>query len=491
MEKRFFLAFVLILAFFVIWSRLMPQQYTQQVVPEEVRKETSTKTEAKQNKESTLGLTSLEEATEILPQVQIGNFVVTYSPLGGFIKEIKIDSSKEPLSFKNIGFIPEESKVNFSASIRENKITFQREGGPKKEFFFNGYQVELKFTQPVAPLLIFSNYFSSNSLTQRYEEGFYSQKDVLKRSNAKGTKEGIYGGVSFAGARDRYYCISLLKDDYKIKWAKEKYTTKEGEREVEKERVDLFLLSPLSEVSLYIGPQSGQELKRVDLEEILHYGFFHIIGIGMVKLLSFLYFLTKSWGLSVILLTICVYGITFPFTAKSTKALKMMQQIQPEIEALRHQYKDNPQKAQKETMEIYRKYKVNPLGGCLPLLLQLPIFLTLWQVLPRFVGLRGASFLWIKDLSEPDSLFTLPFTLPIMGNNFNLLPILLMVISLLQQKFTTPSTANSQQKSMGLFMAIFFGIIFYNLPAALVLYWFTQSLLTFLYQLRINKIQQA
>jgi len=205
----------------------------------------------------------------------------------------------------------------------------------------------------------------------------------------------------------------------------------------------------------------------------------------MVKLLYFFYFLTKNWGLSIIGFAVFIYFVLFPFTAKSTKTMRRMQEIQPEIEELKNKHKDSPQKLQKETMELYRKYKINPLGGCLPLFLQLPIFISLYQVLFRLVDLKGANFLWISDLSLPDSLLKLPFPPPV--NYLNLLPILLMIIGLVQQKVTTSAGSSPEQKKMGLFFGVFLGVIFYNFPSGLVLYWLTQNLLTFTYQLRISK----
>ena len=153
-------------------------------------------------------------------------------------------------------------------------------------------------------------------------------------------------------------------------------------------------------------------------------------------------------------------------------------------------YKDNPQKLNKEIMELYREHKVNPLGGCLPLLLQMPIFFALYQVLMRSVALRGANFLWIKDLSEPDRLFFLPFSLPILGNEFNILPILMTIGMFVQQKFTmTKATgeAAQQQKIMLIIMPLMFGVIFYRMPAGLVLYWFINSTLMLLTQIKASK----
>ncbi len=171
--------------------------------------------------------------------------------------------------------------------------------------------------------------------------------------------------------------------------------------------------------------------------------------------------------------------------------MKEMQALQPHIEELRKHYKDNPQKLNKEIMELYRKHKVNPFSGCLPLLLQMPIFFALYQALMRSISLRGATFLWIKDLSHPDRLFLLPNSLPILGNEINILPIVMTVGMFIQQKISMTSTATSgsaeQQKIMMIIMPLMFGLIFYHMPAGLVLYWFVNSMLMLAFQFKINK----
>lgn len=169
--------------------------------------------------------------------------------------------------------------------------------------------------------------------------------------------------------------------------------------------------------------------------------------------------------------------------------MKEMQALQPHIEELRKLHKDNPQKLNKEIMELYRTHKVNPMGGCLPLVLQMPIFFALYQALMRTVALRGAKFLWIKDLSAPDRLFLLPFSLPVLGNEINILPLVMTVGMFIQQKFSSPaSTSNSsEQRMMLIIFPIMFGLIFYRMPAGLVLYWFINSTLMLIYQIRISR----
>jgi YidC/Oxa1 family membrane protein insertase len=160
-----------------------------------------------------------------------------------------------------------------------------------------------------------------------------------------------------------------------------------------------------------------------------------------------------------------------------------MQAIQPKVKALQEQYKSDPQQMNKAVMEMYRKNKVNPLGGCLPLLLQMPIFIALYQTLTQSIELRGAKFFWwIKDLSAPDSFYTLPFSIPLLGNHVNILPLLMIGSMIWQQKLTPTASASKEQAKMMLLMPVVFGFIFYNLPAGLVLYWFINNVLTILHQ---------
>lgn len=486
MEKRFFLAFFITLVFFLVYSHFMSKYFPQQPAPQKVAQNISEKQEQMLSPKSEILEDSLEDdaAGENLPQEKIGNFIVTFSPLGGYIKEISIQTKENRLPFKNIGFLLQDKNKNFTPVIRGNRLIFQGPNNEKKEFIFEGYNLQIKFASPpTSPLIVFSNELTSKgwNMDQRYQEIFYFYEGGMKRSAPRKTKEKAYEDVKFAGGRGRYYCVSLTEGSYDVEWVKEKDTGY------------LYLMKVPSVVSLYIGPQTEKSMKPFGLQGVIYYGFFHIIGIGMVKLLYFLYSLTKNWGLSIIIFSSLIYLVLFPFTAKSTKAMKRMQEFQPEIEALKEKYKDNPKKMQKETLSLYREHKINPLGGCLPLLFQFPVFIALYQVLFRLVDLKNATFLWIKDLASPDRFLQLPFTVPLLGTNYlNILPLCIAILGIVQQKvIAAPSSSSaqaSQQKTMGLFMSVFIGFIFYKFPSALVLYWFTQNILTIAYQMRIRKV---
>jgi len=237
------------------------------------------------------------------------------------------------------------------------------------------------------------------------------------------------------------------------------------------------------DILFYIGPTDSHELEKADpaFSRALNFGFFTSIALVLLSILKFFYSICHNYGVSIILLTCCMSFMLFPLTLKSLKSMKKLQELQPHIEKIRSDHKDNPHKLNKEVMELYRRYNVNPMGGCFPMLLQMPVFISLYQTLMRSVELKGATFLWIKDLSMPDAAFTLPFTLPFLGSAINLLPILMIGAMIVQQK-SSQARSNAgqtdQQKMMAAVMPIVFGFIFYSLPSGLVLYWLTNTVLT-------------
>ncbi|MFH0839096.1 MAG: membrane protein insertase YidC [Candidatus Omnitrophota bacterium] len=248
-----------------------------------------------------------------------------------------------------------------------------------------------------------------------------------------------------------------------------------------------IVLKPQETVStsytIYIGPLKSSELKKYGLNEMLHFGFFDPVGKLLLWLLTACYSVTKNYGVAIILLTILTCLALFPLSFKSMLSMRQLQMLQPHMEKIKKDFKDNPQKLNKETMELYKRHKVNPFGGCLPLVLQMPIFIALYQVILQSIELKGARFLWIKDLSLPDAL-ALPFALPFLGNHINLLPVLMIGAMFFQQKFANPmaKTQDEQTKMLSFIMPIMFGFIFYNLAAALVLYWFTNTVVMMMLQ---------
>jgi YidC/Oxa1 family membrane protein insertase len=207
-----------------------------------------------------------------------------------------------------------------------------------------------------------------------------------------------------------------------------------------------------------------------------------------------------NYGIAIILLTVLVRALMFPLGRKAALSAQKMQSLQPLIKELQEKYKDDKEKQARETWALYGQHGVNPLGGCLPALIQLPIFVGLWQALNTSFQLRHASFLWIRDLSAPDQLFHLPFELLLpfgwgsLGSWFNLLPFLVVGLMLVQTKlFSPPATtpdAEMQQKSMK-FMMILMGAMFYKVPSGLGIYFITSSLWSIGERLLLPKVTHA
>lgn len=222
--------------------------------------------------------------------------------------------------------------------------------------------------------------------------------------------------------------------------------------------------------ALYIGPKKLSYLLKLGnrSHEIMEFGVFRWFCELLVPTLNFFYRLIPNYGVAVILLTLLVRIIFWPLTHKSTESMKRMQALQPKLKALQVEFKDNAQKMQQETWKLYRENKVNPLSSCLPMLVQIPVFIALYTVLRSAVELRFAPFLWIADLSEPENM--LAGLLP-MGLSLNILPVL-MAITMGFQTYFTPSVGDpAQQKMMMWLMPGMMLFMFYSMPSALSLYW--------------------
>lgn len=217
-------------------------------------------------------------------------------------------------------------------------------------------------------------------------------------------------------------------------------------------------------MDFYAGPKSHDILKSIDpvLSDVINYGMFSAIAKIILKMLQLFYSWLGNWGFAIILLTCVVRILVFPFNLMSYKSMKAMQVIQPKINALREKYKNDTQKLNQEMMGMMREHKVNPLGGCLPVLLQLPIFLALYQVLGQSVELYQAPFIfWITDLSLKDHYYVLP---------------ILMGITMFAQQKLTPTTMDPMQAKVMMFMPILFAFLMISLPSGLTLYIFVSAL---------------
>lgn len=225
---------------------------------------------------------------------------------------------------------------------------------------------------------------------------------------------------------------------------------------------------------LYIGPKKLSYLDEMDerMDEIMEFGFFAWFCKPLVSLLNIFYKAIPNYGVAIILLTLLVRVVFWPLTHKSTESARRMRDVQPKIKEIQAQFKDEPQKLQQEIWKVYRENKVNPLSSCLPMLVQLPVFIALYTVLRSAVDLRFAPFLWVNDLSQPENLLAGVLPIPI-----NVLPLLMAAVTVWQSKLTPTMGDPAQQKMMTWMMPGMMLFFFYSMPAALSLYWTVSTLL--------------
>lgn len=227
--------------------------------------------------------------------------------------------------------------------------------------------------------------------------------------------------------------------------------------------------------TLFVGPQDEKLMNAVapNLDLVKDYGWLTILARPLYWLLNFLYGFLQNWGWAIVALVVVLKAAFYWLNHKAYASMAKMKAINPKVQALRERYKEDPQRMQQEMMRIYREEKVNPLGGCLPIMIQIPVFIALYWVLLASVEMRGAPWiLWVKDLSTPDPFYILP---------------ILMTLSSLFQVWLNPTPPDPLQAKMMWIMPLAFSVMFFFFPAGLVLYWLTNNILSIAQQWVINK----
>ena len=290
------------------------------------------------------------------------------------------------------------------------------------------------------------------------------------------------GQTGWAAVRTKYFVAALLDNgDNRIMGSTISASNKA------KELYDIGIELPTDQkvaVSLYLGPLEYDRIKALgaNLESVMNFGWTIIrpISKGVLWTLKSMHGYIPNYGVILIIFSIMVKLIVYPLTKKSYQSTKAMQAIQPEINNLKEKHKNNPTKLNQATMELYKKKGVNPLGSCLPMLLQMPLLIALFTVFRSTIELRGEPFmLWINDLSAPDIIFNLPFKIPIYGDYVCALPIIMALSMYAQQKMmTVGGPQQEQQKMMQYFMMGFFFLLFNSFPSGLNLYYTLFNVLT-------------
>ncbi|PYI93428.1 MAG: hypothetical protein DME97_06755 [Verrucomicrobia bacterium] len=246
---------------------------------------------------------------------------------------------------------------------------------------------------------------------------------------------------------------------------------------------------------LYVGPKLYGRLAKLEHNEaeIMNFGWFKLVSQFLLNFMNLIHNWIGNYGWSIVLLTACVKGVLWPLQNKANKSMRKMSALAPKMQELKEKYKDDPTRMNQEVMKLYKEHGVNPVGGCLPMMIQIPIFFGLFSMLGQAAELRNAPFIWVHDLSQPDTLFTIPGLswIPILGNAsglpINILPILMGASNIWLMRMT-PKTGDSTQRRVMMFMPLIFLFFCYNFAAALALYYTTQNLFTIL-QLYQNRKQ--
>jgi YidC/Oxa1 family membrane protein insertase len=395
------------------------------------------------------------------------------------VKEFQInDDYKIGINIKKQGLSGKRVKIGWNSGIVESEYkngkTNNNQIEIKKAHYYNGESVQsiqMDKEESDEPTGLFkwvgisSKYFFISIGSDTLSDADISVKGVIEEENGKKDKRFI---------------------NYKISY----------EKTAEKEQVNYWV---------YAGPSKYDELKKH--EEKFEKTLFPVIGFGRIFFWSDKWFpwvaefvlwvllslhkIVKDYGIAIVLITILSKIVTFPLTHSSTKSMNRMKDAQPKIENLRKRYKNNPKKLNEEIMALYKQEGINPLNpGCLPMFLQMPVFIALFVVLKKAIELREATTVivpWIKDLSKAEAIFTLGAPLPMYGDNIALLPVIMAVLTYFQTKMTTK---DPNQKAMIYVMPVFMLALFNSFPSGLVIYWTFQSALGLVQQIITDKLKK-
>lgn len=506
MEKRTIIAVVLSLVVLLGWSVLQ-----QKIAPPKPRpaEQPPLTTEAPPEKEpgplvaqpsAVLTETKETAASDIIVETDL--YKAVFSTQGAIIKswELKTykDSKEMPvILLKSPGVIPPLGilfegenrgmplKFIYETNTRELVLSERDDRGEliftyngsgmfiRKKFVFYNHDfradISIETTNTPPYLLPVGTDFGVFDKQQAEHKGPVILADTDRKEFDEKLKEQINfsGNIRWIAQEDKYFTAALMPVN-QVEGASvwKEGTSPEIAFNVKQQKQDFIF---------YAGPKEYDRLKQLNtgLEHIIDFGWFAFIAMPLFWVLKFVYKYLGNYGWAIILVTIAVRIPFIPILNKSQQSMKKLQKVQPLMNEIKEKYKKDPQRMQKEMMELYKKHKVNPVGGCLPMLLQIPVFIALYNVLGKAIELRGAPFaLWITDLAAKDPYYVLPIT---MG-----------VTMVIQQKMT-PSTMDPTQAKIMMFMPIIFTFMFLSFPSGLVLYWLVNNVLGIIQQYFVNK----
>lgn len=387
--------------------------------------------------------------------------------------EMRYANQTEPLDFE----VSKVSDNNFVGVANVGETTIKRELLINKEN--NSIVSSITITKPTQELLSGIKILIPEKTTAKQSSSIffpsYEHQDFLVNQNGKiestnfsGSKEDInkiYPVSNLISIGSQYFATALLDKSDILPEAhiSSKHADKTAIAEVVYKPTNISENIKFSQI-LFFGPKSMDTLKSVDAEmtHIIDFGIWGFIARPLVYVMKSAHNMVLNWGLAIIILTLLVRLVVLPFNLMSAKSMKAMQKIQPMMNSLKEKYKDDPVKMNQEVMALMKQHKANPLGGCLPMLLQIPVFFALYRVIGSSVDLYQSPFFgWITDLSQHDKFYVLP---------------VLMGITMFVQQKMTPSTMDPSQAKILAFMPLIFTVFMLQLPSGLTLYMFVSAL---------------
>ena len=420
------------------------------------------------------------------------NLLLSFRSVDG--EYVKLSGPWEPVNNVSPGFISSEFSLRFRKALGNSwvykTVTFYPDN------YIINIETDLSSAEPFISQGIYSlSWVGGLPITEKnvsddityfdayiYQGGELHSPKLTEKEEPK--EDNIIGETAWAAVRTKYFVSALIPDVPGLGGKTSGY--KSGD--IEKVYSVALSLSAHQHknIRLYLGPLEYRRIKAlgVDLDSIMNFGwsFIRPISKGVHYLLIKMNTVIPNYGVVLIIFSLLIKILVYPLTKKSYESTQRMQAVQPQLNALKEKYKNDQKKMSQAQMALFKEHGVNPLGGCFPILLQMPLLISLFQVFRSTIELRGAPFvLWIKDLSSPDSVVDLPFSLPIYGDHIAILPILMGITMFLQQRMM-PTQASGQQKYMSYFMTIFFTLLFNNFPSGLNLYYTLFNVLTILQQ---------
>jgi YidC/Oxa1 family membrane protein insertase len=543
-QMRLMIALVLSFVVFLGWNFFFPQEAKQPPAsppqqaakPEKIQAPAASAVAAKPAAEGIAAVVSADRPARRLtvetPLYTVGlsekGAVINSFVLKGYHAGVEKDSpllnlfpSDGSLGTLDVGLkgIPGLENAVFQAGVADERISLTQQGTREIVFSYksaNGMQVEkiYRFSADSYVMGLDVRVFNGSeqpvteSLSIAMREAYPAKKNanVFEGPSALinksletieiddiAKKNSLTGKITWVALQNRYFTTSLIpltEEDASLRLAVLPGNVVEAQYDSPEQ-----VIAPNSrqsfEYQLFFGPKDINAIQPAghQLERIVDFGMFDILAKPCLWLLNFIYGVIPNYGVAIIILTILTKILLWPLGTKSYKSMSQMKKLQPLIQEIRDKYKNDRKKMNEEVMALHKTYSINPVGGCLPMILQIPVFFALYRMLDQAIELRHAHFLWwINDLSAPDRLFNFDFSIPFMEPPYGI-PVLTLVMGATmfwQQKMAPPAGDPTQAKMM-LLMPVVFTFIFINFSAGLVLYWLVNNVLSIAQQSYVQK----